>query len=326
MNIFITGATGFVGRNLLTYLTDTQPEAEITCLVRSRDKALAQWPQTPRNVRWLEGDLLAPASYRTAAGEADLVFHTAALVGLRNGAEFYAQNTQATRHLVEALRGSERLSRLVFTGSISAVDRPWDQRATGPLTEQSPCQPRTDYGKSKLQAEKLIIESGLPYTVMIPAYIYGPHPRPNSSMDRLIRDMLAGKSYTRFPFPGAASEIYVEDLAEALWIAATHPNTLNRRFFIANPAPVRVADAYQTLAEALERPLEPLRLSPEQMARYETRWRTAQPENLLLRILFEDYFACSSEAWVQATGHPPRFGMREGVIRTVEWYRGQGII
>lgn len=326
MNIFITGATGFVGRNLLTYLTNTQPEAEIICLVRSRDKALSQWPQTPHNVRWLEGDLLAPDSYRTPASEADFVFHTAALVSLKNGPEFYAQNTEATGHLVEALRGSERLKRLVFTGSISAVDRHWDKRAAEPLTEQSPCQPRTDYGKSKLQAERLIINSGLPYTVMIPAYIYGPHPRPNSSMDRLIRDMLAGKSYTRFPFPGSASGIYVEDLAETLWISATHPNTLNRRFFIANPSPVRITEAYETLAEALKLPLEPLRLSPEQIALYETRWRLAQPESLILRILFERYFACSSEAWTQATGHQPRCDMREGVARTVNWYRQQQMI
>lgn len=326
MRIFVTGATGFVGKNLLNFLMGTQPEAKITCLVRDVQKAKAQWPDLPANVQWLPGDLLQPQTYQSTIQNAELVFHTAALVSLRNGPEFYTQNTDATRHLVEALQTSPHLKRLLHVGSISAVDRDWHQPALAPLSDFSPCQPNTDYGKSKLQAEQCVMNSGLPYTVLIPAYIYGPYARPNSSMDRLIRDMAAGKKYTRFPFPGFASEIYAEDLAEMLWVSATHSKTLNQRYFISNPEPIRIQKAYRVLAEALKIPYEPLSIKPTEMERYRNRCRTTHPDSLILRILFEPYFACLPDRWYQTTGFTPRNGLREGIAKTVQWYQAQGLL
>lgn len=326
MRIFVTGATGFVGRNLLNFLVRTFPEASISCLVRDSQKAETQWPDLPTNVQWLSGDLLYPKTYQSALQNAELVFHTAALVSLRNGPEFYTQNTDATRHLVETLKTSHHLKRLLFVGSISAVDRDWHQPALEPLSDLSPCQPNTDYGKSKLQAEQCVMDSGLPYTVVIPAYIYGPYARPNSSMDRLIRDMAAGKKYTRFPFPGFASEVYVEDLAEMLWVSATHANTLNQRYFISNPEPIQLHQAYQLLAEALKIPYKPLPIKPHEIERYRSHWHNTHPDSLVLRILFESYFACLPDRWYQTTGFTPRYGLREGIAKTVQWYRAQGYL
>lgn len=326
MAVFITGATGFLGRNLLAYLVARHPERQIICLVRDLEKAKSQWPESCNNVNWLPGDLLAPDTYRKEINQAELVFHVAALVSLKNGPEFYTQNTETTRHLLEALRFSQHLQRLVFVSSISAVDRPWELPATELLTEASPLRPNTDYGQSKLQAERLIQESGLPYTIMIPAYIYGPYPRPNSSMERLIRDMVAGKGYTRFPFPGEASAIHVADLAIALWLAASHQDTLNERFFIANPEPIRIQDAYALLAEALGLSFTFHPVDSKSLSRYENRWRTAQPDSLILRILFERYFACSAAKWYQTTRYQPRYTLGEGIDLTVNWYREQGFL
>lgn len=323
MNIFMTGATGFLGRHLLRFLVRTQPDANVICLVRDPDKAKAQWNNSPPQVQWLPGDLLEPETYRNALQNVELVFHAAALVSLRNGPEFYTQNTEATRLLLESLKISGQLRRFLFVGSISAVDRAWELTATEPLTEDSPCRPNTDYGQSKLAAERLVADSGLPYTIMIPAYIYGPDPRPNSSMDRLVRDMIAGQRYTRFPFPGLASEVYVEDLAEMLWVSATHPNTLNQRYFISNPEPVRIARACQMLAEALQIPEQSYSVSPGKLERFRRLWRKAQPDSLILRILFESYFVCDPSRWYNATGFTPRFGIQQGIQKTVNWYKTQ---
>lgn len=327
MKAFITGATGFVGRNFLDWLLTYRKDWSLTCLVRDETKARRQWPNgTADKVHWLPGDLLSPDTYRKAIREADFVFHIASLVSLRNGPEFYTQNTDTTRHLVEALKGSPCLRRLVFTGSISAIDRPAGQRSVGPLTEESPATPNTDYGRSKLQAEELIAASGLPYAILRPSYIYGPYPRQNSSMDRLIYDVQNRRHYTRFPFPGRASEIYAGDLAECIELAAHHPAAANETFFIANRDPVVVGTVYPRVARALGVSHEPMDVAPEDIDRYRRLLYRRFPDNLLLRIMFEDTFYCSADKWYNMTGYRPGVGYEDGVERTVRWYREHGLL
>lgn len=326
MKVFLTGATGFVGRNFLDWLVRNEPDVQIDCLVRDPQKAKDQWKDTPANVNWIAGDLLEPETYQTALQQAEVVVHAAALVSLRNGPEFYRMNTDATQNLLSTLSSSDRLKRMVFVGSISAIDRPMDQPAIGPLTEESPPHPNTDYGKSKLMAEELVIESGLPYAILRPAYIFGPFPRINSSMDRLIHNMADGKPYTRFPFPGHASEVYAEDLAEMIWLAGHHPNVENEAFFVSNPSPVRVADAYAALAKAVGADFKPLDLSSEDLERYRSLWYRQQPDNLLLRILFENFFACAPDKWYRLTGYKPTHGFEEGLAKTTHFYRQHGLL
>lgn len=326
MNVFITGATGFVGRNLLDWLLRHQPDVSITCLVRDLPKAQSQWPTPPENLRWVQGDLLEPDSYRDALQGVNRVFHTAALVSLKNGPAFYRMNTEATRHLVTALGEAGDLQRFVFVSSISAIDRPMDMPANTPLNEDSDPHPNTDYGKSKLLAEEVVAYSGLPYTILRPAYIYGPHPRLQSSMDRLIRDIHNQVPYTRFPFPGRASGIHAQDLAAMMWLAAQHPQAANQSFFVSNPQPIRVADAMAHLAEALGMPYQPLQRTLSHIQKAQRLWYRRQPDSLVLRILFEDFFACDPSRWYQQTGFQPQYDNRAGLTETIRWYQTHGLL
>lgn len=330
MNIFITGATGFVGRNFLEFIVNNHPEAALTCLVRDPEKAGLQWNHRPDfgngKIQWIQGDLLNPDSYQSEAKQADYVFHIAALVSLRNGPEFYQMNTDTTQALLSVLRANPHLKRLVFVSSISAIDRPMHEPAIGPLTEETPPHPNTDYGKSKLQAEALIQESGLPYTILRPPYIYGPYPRMNSSIHRLVTHVRDQARYTQFPFPGRVSEIYVEDLAEMLWVASQHPATRNEVFFVSNPKPIQVANLFAELSQALQLSYEATNKRPKDIERYKQRFYKHDPENVLLRVLFEDFFYCSPEKWYRATGFHPRYGYQKGMAKTIQWFKDNGII
>lgn len=326
MKVFVTGATGFVGRNFLEWLLRNQPHVSVTCLVRDVHKAQAQWPTLPHNVQWLAGDLLEPDSYRAALSGVNAVFHAAALVSLKNGPEFYRMNTEATRNLVAALGEGKDLQRLVFVSSISAVDRPMHEPAVDLLDEDFAPHPNTDYGKSKLLAEEVVSYSGLPYTILRPAYIYGPHPRLNSSMDRLIRDISAQTPYTRFPFPGQASGIHAQDLAAMMWLAARHPQAENEAFFVSNPQPIPIVEAFAHIASALNVPYRPLERAPEHIRRAQHRWYHRQPDHLVLRILFENFFACNPAKWYRATGFQPTFDYSAGLNDTVRWYQAHGLI
>ena len=191
MNIFLTGASGFVGRNVLDYLRLHVADARVTCLLR--DPAKLSDCEGAKNITLLPGDLLRPESYKEALKDADVVIHAAALVSLRNGPEFYAANVEATQRLLEAASNAKDLSRFVFVGSISSFEREPGRKITGPVTEESKPYPATDYGKSKLEAEKRVMKSGLPYAIVRPSYIYGPYPRVKGSMDRMVYEVRAGK-------------------------------------------------------------------------------------------------------------------------------------
>ncbi|MBY0405493.1 MAG: NAD(P)-dependent oxidoreductase [Cyanobacteria bacterium] len=326
--VFVTGATGFVGRNFIEYLCQSASEVSVMALGRNAEKisAMAEYP-----VQWVLGDLLDPNTYQEALWEADFVFHIAALVGLKNGDQFYGPNAEGTRALVDALNASPKkghLKRLVYLSSISAVDRnlttaeelvnlPEHQ----PLDDSSPISPNTDYGKSKRQGEALIEASGLPYTILRPAYIYGPYPRVASSMDRVIYDVQGQKPYTRWPFTGKASAIYVKDLAEILWQMSQTPEASNQSYFVANPEPVAVQVFFKALAQGLGVPFHPRELEAQWIQKFQQRLYRNYPEDPLMRILYEPYFVCDSSPLYKVLGGVPKHSLEEGLSETLAWYR-----
>jgi nucleoside-diphosphate-sugar epimerase len=326
MKLLITGATGFLGRNLLEVLANLSEPLELICLVRDMEKAQAL-TTLPKPVTLLHGDLLNPETLTALPSDLDLVFHVAALVGLKNGPVFYDINVTGTRNLLHALFGQQQLKRILQISSIAAIDRPPGAKPPyAPLTEADAPYPHTDYGKSKLEAEKLVIESGLPFTILRPSYIFGPYPRPGSTMDRVIYDVQSGNPYTRFPFSGHASEIYAQDLAEMMWHAAREPQCLNEIYFAANPEPVSVRHFFKTLYTLLNKPYHPY-----PVPRLLLPWlkRAMLKEGLapeVGEILFHDYFLCDPGKLYRHLSYRPYYGFEAGLTRTVQWYRHQGLL
>src|SRR5262249_59955289 len=78
--------------------------------------------------------------------------------------------------LLATLQGQLRGARVLLTSTSAAVDR--TRRPRGPLTETSPCHPRTPYGRTKLAAERIVQEGcareGATYTIARLTTLYGP--------------------------------------------------------------------------------------------------------------------------------------------------------
>ncbi len=326
MNIFVTGSTGFLGKNFVHFMNREHPEHKLFCLVRSPEKAAPI--RDLANVEIVNGDLFEPDTYMEALKESDIIIHTAALVGLKNGKEFYTANEDATRSFVDACKAcyveNKRIKRFVNVSSISSIDRDPNIRAVEPLDESSAEQPGTDYGKSKLLAEKIVEDSGIPYCTVRPAYFFGPFPRENSSMDRLIYNVRDNVAYTSIPFPGKASAMYVEDLADILWIVAEHPKAENDVFFTSNLDPITIGDVYPLVAKHIDAKHTMRNVSEKTLTRLQHYLYTRSPENPLLKVMFENAFYCSSQKLYTDLGYKPRYGLEEGIKRTVAWYRENG--
>jgi dihydroflavonol-4-reductase len=227
--IFITGATGFLGRHLIEALMQTG-EHEIH--VMARRSADISWLQTQPVT--IHCSSLHDVEELTAIipEQCDFLFHIAAntTIWKRRAQEQINDNWLGTKNIVDACL-SKRVNRLVHVSSIAV----WDYH-DGVLTEDKPKKgdvSKIPYSYSKFMAEKEVrigIEKGLDAVVVNPAHILGPHDRGN--WIRMFK-MVSENSLPGIP-GGTGSFADVRQVAKAL-IAAGIDGQKGENYLLGGP-------------------------------------------------------------------------------------------
>ncbi|MDB4928924.1 MAG: entA, partial [Myxococcaceae bacterium] len=244
MNVFLTGATGFVGRAVLDRLLATlAPGDRVFALARSA--AYLSHPQ----LEVLAGSLDDLDAFAPQLASCRYVFHVAANASFR-GRGHEAVNLRPTERMLALLRGSAALAGFVFVSTIGAVDRAPGDDCRAPLAPGSTPSPRSEYGRSKLRAEEAVRASGLPFTIVRPAWVYGPGMRPDSHLRQFAEWLWRGAPAPLLGLPGAVSVIHVSDLARALCNVIDNPAAAGETYF-AETEVVPVAEAMRALDAAL---------------------------------------------------------------------------
>lgn len=183
MQAFITGATGFLGSHLAAALIEK--DWQVSCLAL---------PYTDLNdldiskVKIYRGDL---DSLKTTPSKTlknvDIVFHVAGLTNAPTYQEYFKVNVMGTQSLLEAcLKNCTRLKRFVYVSSLAASG-PGNHDI--PINEADTPRPVCYYGKSKLEAERLIMkhQDQLPVSIIRPAGVYGPGDNSFLSVLKIIK-------------------------------------------------------------------------------------------------------------------------------------------
>jgi dihydroflavonol-4-reductase len=193
MNCFVTGASGFIGANLVHELVARE----------HRVRALLRPGSDLRGLRGVEfdraeGELSDKAKLKEAMYGCDWCFHVAASyhLWLRDYRPMYAANVEGTRNVLEAA-GAVGCSRIIYTSTVGCMGlpEPIDGRIT-PSDESTPVreeQTANHYKRSKWQAEQVairLVRDGLPVIIVNPTAPVGPRDVKPTPTGKVIVDFL----------------------------------------------------------------------------------------------------------------------------------------
>ena len=123
------------------------------------------------------------------------------------------------------------------------------------LDEASPCLPVTPYGKSKLEAERLVLEGNyVPEPVVLRlSMVYGPSPQGN--LPRMIEAVAKGLFPPIPEFGNQRSMVHVEDAVQAAILAAERPEAIGQIFLVTDGKPYSTRELYEWICQALGKPV-----------------------------------------------------------------------
>ena len=240
----VTGASGFIGRNLVGRLVSDGHE--VRCLTRRKGGAVA----TGVSVTPVDFDNAKSLQSSGALDGADVVFHLGAATRARSEAAFEAANVRPTGNLIEALLACGSRARFVFVSSQAAAG-PASSLAE-PVVEDDPPHPVEAYGRSKLAAERVVsaFSDRLPVTIIRPSSVFG---RWDRDFLRLFR--MAARGVVLYPGNEQhwLSIAHVDDVVDGLLAAAVSPNAEGSTYFLTSQNPVQWRMLGDGIATALGR-------------------------------------------------------------------------
>ena len=183
MRIAITGASGFIGTELLSLLKET--DNTVVALTRGSSDA-----EDEAQVLWRTTDYSKESLTEVLAGT-DTVVHLAGVRGTTPDPADYVINEAMTENILAAMAVAG-VKRIVFASTISV----YDDETLIPWTEETPLKGRTAYGDSKIRCEKLIRkyadECGFTYGIVRIAQVLGLGEKRRAMMNVFIDTAAAG--------------------------------------------------------------------------------------------------------------------------------------
>jgi nucleoside-diphosphate-sugar epimerase len=230
MKVLVTGATGFIGRNLCLHLAQQGYNVVALCRNTAHPYLISH-----KNITPVKGDILDRESLTKAMNRCGQVYHTAALAKMwcRDKNDYYNINVVGTRNVLE-LAGESGVNKVVYTSTCGV----WGPTIKYPMNENDPRIDgfAIDYERTKYLAEiesRIYSAKGLNVVTVNPSRVYGEGPITDSNtVGKMISGYLKGKWRI---IPGNGTQIsnytYLDDVVKG-HIAAMEQGTQGNRYIL----------------------------------------------------------------------------------------------
>lgn len=252
-NVLVTGATGFIGRALVSFLVEREA-LSVTACVRKKADLL------DTRVRQIVGlDIGQETGWQGALQGRTHVIHLAGVsTEFKRGegaASIYEHvNVEGTLNLARRA-AAVGVKRFIFISSVK-VNGEWTE-AGHPFTYDQEPAPEDAYGNSKYEAEKGLLhlanETGMDVVIVRPSLVYGPGVKAN------FHAMLAwvNKGY---PLPLGAihnqrSLVALGNLTDLIATCIDHPAAANETFLVSDGEDLSTPELLRRLGRALGKPV-----------------------------------------------------------------------
>ena len=319
--VLVTGASGFVGSNLVPALV--KQGYSVTCLVRSTSDTRAFRRD---GIHLVLGSINDPSALREAVRSVNTIYHVAGAIKAAHRADYFRINQAGTRIVLESVaENNPGLGRFVHVSSLAAAGPSSGNRG---LTEVENPNPISWYGESKLKSEEeaLRFKDLFPVTIIRPSAIYGPRDRETLIFFKMIQKgflLTPGRLARRF------SLIHVSDLVDALMKAGEQESGSGEIFFVSRFESFGWDDVGRAIAQEFGKKYRRIAL-PRWLALAagiagdfwsHTTGQAAIISSQKVRELLEPSWLCDSSKAKAALGFSPRINLEDGIRQTANWYR-----
>ncbi|HYH52576.1 MAG TPA: NAD-dependent epimerase/dehydratase family protein [Solirubrobacterales bacterium] len=318
--VFITGASGFIGRALAARLRGRGDEVRGVDLVADEAAGV------------LAGDIRVPGEWQEAMAGCDVVVHTAALVSNAFGLEAsWRLNVLGTRLALEGAARAEA-GRFVHFSSVRAFS---DVDFPDGVGEEHPVRTNGNpYVDTKVASEQVALQAHaageVPVTVIRPGDVYGPGSRPWTVLP------LAEIRANRFALPAMGrsvfSPVFVENLVDGVVLAIDQPQAAGQVYVLSDGVGVTTKEFFGHYFRMLGRrgpiclptPVA-LALAKANELTYRFRSETTEVNPATIHYLTRRG-TYSIEKARRELGFEPRIGLAGGMALTEKWLREEGLI
>jgi len=323
VKVLVTGATGFIGSHVADKLL--AKGYYVRCIARKTS-----------NLRWLDGknfeiveaSLDNPESLIKAVEGVDYVYHVAGLTFARNYEEFLKGNRDATANLISVVeKHAPNIKRFLFVSSQTVAGPA--KSLYEPVDETTPRNPITSYGRSKKEAEDVVLsyKDKIPFTIVRAPAVYGPRDTAIYDIFRTVKMGLGTMVGFRDKY---ISLIHSEDLSRGIIEAAESEKTKDEIYFVSSEEFYTWKQLINIIAEKMNKKFvlkirlpHFIVLTVAAISEFLGKFSDKPPVfNYEKGIDFiQDYWICSTEKAKRDFGYRQMMSIEDGMQNTIEWYK-----